>query len=46
MQNIYSTQWIRKIKEILQRCGSINTIKKNHFENIPLIHSNTVYVND
>ena len=21
MQNVYSTQWIRKIKEILQRCG-------------------------
>ena len=21
MQNVYATQWIRKIKEILQRCG-------------------------
>ena len=24
MQNVYSTQWIRKIKEILQRCGLFN----------------------
>ena len=23
-QNIYSTQWIQKIKEILQRCGLFN----------------------
>ena len=24
MQNVYSTQWIRKMKEILQRCGLYN----------------------
>ena len=24
MQNVYSSQWIRKIKEILQRCGLFN----------------------
>ena len=27
MQNIYSTQWIRKIKEISQWCGFFNMIQ-------------------
>ena len=30
MQNIYSTQWIRKIKEILQRCGLFNIWVNQH----------------
>ena len=30
MQNIYSTQWIRKIKEILQRCGLFNIWVTQH----------------
>ena len=29
MQNIYSTQWIRKIKEILQRCGLFHNDNDN-----------------
>ena len=30
MQNVYSTQWIRKIKEILQRCGLFNIWVNQH----------------
>ena len=30
MQNIYSTQWIRKIKEILQRWGLFNVWVNQH----------------
>ena len=30
MQNVYSTQWIRKIKEILQRCGLYNIWVNQH----------------
>ena len=30
MQNIYSTQWIRKIKEILQRCGLFHIWVNQH----------------
>ena len=30
MQNIYSAQWIRKIKEILQRCGLFNIWVSQH----------------
>ena len=29
MQNVYSTQWIRKIKEILQRCGYLRANQHN-----------------
>ena len=30
MQNIYSTQWIRKIKEILQQWGLFNVWVNQH----------------
>ena len=30
MQNVYSTQWIRKINEILQRCGLFNILVNQH----------------
>ena len=30
MQNVYSTQWIRKNKEILQRCGLFNVWVNQH----------------
>ena len=30
MQNRYSTQWIRKTKEILQRCGLFNIWVNQH----------------
>ena len=30
MKNVYSTQWIRRIKEILQRCGLFNVWVNQH----------------
>ena len=30
MQNVYSAQWIRKNKEILQRCGLFNVWVNQH----------------
>ena len=40
MQNIYSTQWIRKIKEILQRCGLFNILVNQH--NIRIEYSKAI----
>ena len=40
MQNVHSTQWIRKIKEILQRCGLFNIWVNQH--NIRVVDSKAI----